>query len=63
MHGRVDVIGADYTYREKRSIGLDVTYVQFGDGEFTAEDVPGFGDVSGEYTKNYALVFGISTKR
>ena len=54
--------GVEYKYREKRSIGFDLTYIQFGDGEFTAKDVPGVGNISGKYTENYALMFGISTK-
>lgn len=55
-------LGVEYKYREKRSIGFDLTYIQFGDGEFTARDVPGVGNINGKYTENYALMFGISTK-
>jgi long-chain fatty acid transport protein len=54
--------GFEYKYREKRSVGFDLTYIQLGDGKFTAEDVPGVGNIRGEYTKNYAVMFGISTK-
>ena len=54
-------LGVEYKYREKRSIGLDVTYIDLGDGEFS-QNVPGVGNISGKYTDNYALMFGISTK-
>lgn len=56
-------LGFEYKYHKKeRSVGFDVTYMQFGDGEFAAEGVPVVGNITGEYTKNYALMFGISNK-
>ncbi len=40
----------------------DVTYIQFGDGKFTARDVPLVGDIRGKYTTNWGLVFGLGMK-
>lgn len=55
-------LGFEYQYRENRSVAFDVTYIQFGDGKFTAHNIPGVGDIEGEYATNYGIVFGIGTK-
>jgi hypothetical protein len=56
-------LGFEYKYREARSISFDVTYIQFGEGKFTAYDVPVVGsDIEGKSTTNYGLVFGLGTK-
>ncbi len=54
-------LGLEHKFGNQRSVAFDVTYIQFGDGEFSVEDVPLAGDIEGEYTTNYGLVFGIST--
>jgi len=53
-------LGIKYDFDKMRSVALDVTYIQFGDGEFTAENVPVAGDIKGEFTTSYALVYSIS---
>ena len=55
-------LGVEYEYRKDRSVAFDLTYVQLGDGKYTAQDVPVVGDIEGKYTTNYALVIGIGTK-
>jgi long-chain fatty acid transport protein len=55
-------LGFEYAYRKGRSVSFDVTYIQFGEGKFTAHDVPNAGDIQGEYTTNYGLAFGLGTK-
>jgi long-chain fatty acid transport protein len=55
-------IGLEYKYRMERSVSFNVTYMHFGDGKFTAQDVPIAGNIEGEYTKNYALAFGLGLK-
>lgn len=55
-------MGFEYQMANDRSVAFDVTYIQFGDGEFTEENVPLAGTVTGKYTTNYGLIFGISTQ-
>jgi long-chain fatty acid transport protein len=55
-------LGFEYKYRKNRSVSFDVTYIQFGEGKFTAHDVPLAGDISGKYTTNWGLVFGLGMK-
>ncbi|NOR67292.1 MAG: hypothetical protein GQ528_08045 [Woeseiaceae bacterium] len=54
-------VGIKHQFNERRSLGLDVTFIQFGDGEFEISDAPIVGDIKGEYDKNYGVSFGIST--
>lgn len=54
-------LGLEYKLRNDRTVSFDVTYLQFGDGRFEVKDVPRAGDIEGEYTTNYALVFGVGT--
>ncbi len=54
-------LGLEYQIRKGRSISFDLTYLQFGDGKFT-QDIPTGGEIQGEYTTNYAIVFGIGTQ-
>jgi long-chain fatty acid transport protein len=55
-------LGFDYAYRKNRSVAVDLTYIQFGDGEYTAEDVPLAGTIEGKYTSNYGLLLGLGMK-
>lgn len=55
-------LGLEYQLTNSRRVAFDVTYMQFGDGEFTETNVPLAGTVTGEYTTNYGIVFGISTQ-
>lgn len=55
-------LGVEHWLKKTRSLTFDLTYIQFGDGEFAVEGIPLVGDIEGEYTTNYALVFGIGTK-
>jgi long-subunit fatty acid transport protein len=52
-------VGVEHDFT-RRSLAVDVTYLQFGDGEFKVDDAPLVGDIEGEYDKNYGLVLGIS---
>ena len=54
-------LGFEYEYRKGRSVAFDVTYIQFGEGKFTASNVPVAVDIQGKYTSNYGLVFGLGT--
>lgn len=55
-------LGFEYAYRKGRSVALDVTYIRFGDGKFTVEDVPLAGEIEGKDTTSYGLVFGLGMK-
>jgi len=54
-------LGLEYQIGKRRSISFDLTYLQFGDGKFI-QDTPTGDEIQGEYTTNYAIVFGIGTK-
>ncbi len=55
-------LGCEYKYQQNRSVAFDVTYIQYGEALFTADDVPVAGDIEVKYTTNYGLVFGLATK-
>jgi len=55
-------LGYEYSFRKNRSVSLDVTYVQLGDGKYSIKDVPVAGDIEGRYTCNNALVFSAGVK-
>jgi len=55
--------GVDHQFNERRflkSLAVDITYFQFGDGEFKINDAPLVGDIEGEYDKNFGLALSIS---
>lgn len=54
-------LGAEHKFVSGRRLSFDLTYIQFGDGKFRVEDAPLAGEISGEYTKNYGLVFDVGT--
>ena len=53
-------VGVGHQFNERRSLAVDITYFQFGDGEFKINDAPLVGDIEGEYDKNYGLGLSIS---
>lgn len=53
--------GVEHTFNEKRRVAVDITYFQFGDGEFRVDNAPIVGDIEGEYDTNYGVALGIST--
>jgi long-chain fatty acid transport protein len=55
-------LGFEYEYKKDRSVAIDLTYIQFGDGKFKVKDAPVVGDIEGEYTRNYGLALGIGMK-
>jgi long-chain fatty acid transport protein len=55
-------LGCEYAFKMHRSVALDMTYVQLGEGKYTVQDVPLADDIEGRYTTNYALVFGLGVK-
>ncbi len=54
--------GVEHQLKSKRKVDVDITYFQFGDGEFTNLNVPVAGTISGEYDTHYgvALSIGVS---
>jgi len=52
--------GVGYQFNDRRSLAVDLTYMDLGDGEFEVSTAPVFDGIQGEYTKHYALVLGIS---
>lgn len=52
--------GVEHTFKSKRTLAVDLTYIQFGDGKFTT-DVPIIGSISGEYTTNYGISLSVSS--
>lgn len=53
--------GIEHEFESKRRVAVDITYFQFGDGEFSRMDVPIVGSISGEYETNYGVLFGVSS--
>jgi long-chain fatty acid transport protein len=52
--------GVEHAFRSGRKVAVDLTYYQFGDGEFTV-NAPVVGSISGEYVTNYGISLGVST--
>lgn len=52
--------GIEHAFPSGRKVAVDLTYFQFGDGEFTV-DVPVVGSISGEYDTHYGISLGVST--
>jgi long-chain fatty acid transport protein len=52
--------GVEHELKSKRKVAVDLTYFQFGDGEFTVTD-PVVGTISGEYTTNYGVMLAVSS--
>ncbi|MEE8414724.1 MAG: outer membrane protein transport protein [Desulfobacterales bacterium] len=53
--------GVEHAFRNKRKVAVDLTYFQFGDGEFAVSNVPVVGSIRGEYETNYGISLGVST--
>lgn len=52
--------GVEHEFKSKRTAAVDITYLQFGDGEFTVSDVPVVESIRGEYTTNYGVLLSVS---
>ena len=55
--------GVGHQFKDRRflrSLAVDITYFQFGDGEFKVNDAPLVGDIEGEYDKNFGLALSIA---
>ena len=52
--------GVEYAFTEKRRLAVDINYFQFGDGDFTATDVPIVGSISGTYDSNYGIALAVA---
>jgi len=52
--------GVEHTFKSKRKLAVDVTYLQFGDGEFTTPSEPGVNTINGIYDTNYGISLGVS---
>jgi long-chain fatty acid transport protein len=54
--------GVEHEFKNKRKVAVDITYLQFGDGEFTTSNVPAVGGtISGKYDKNYGIALSVGT--
>jgi long-chain fatty acid transport protein len=53
--------GVEHEFKSKRKVTVDISYFQFGDGEFTVSDVPVVGSISGEYETNYGILLSVAT--
>jgi long-chain fatty acid transport protein len=53
--------GVEHEFKSGRKVAVDLTYFQFGDGEFTASNVPVVGSISGEYETNYGVALSVGT--
>jgi long-subunit fatty acid transport protein len=51
---------AEHEFKSGRKVAVDLTYFQFGDGEFTA-NAPVVGTISGEYETNYGVSLSVGT--
>ncbi len=52
--------GVEHALRNNRSLAVDISYFQFGDGEFSVSNVPVVNSISGEYDTNYGILLGVS---
>ena len=52
--------GVEHAFRSGRKVAVDITYFQFGDGEFTVNK-PVVGSISGEYDTNYGISLAVFT--
>lgn len=59
--------GVKHTFGGQRSLAVDITYFQFGDGEVVIENAQlgnnVIGDITGEYDEHYGILFSISITR
>jgi long-chain fatty acid transport protein len=53
--------GVEHEFKSKRKVAVDLTYFQFGDGEFTSLNVPVAGTISGEYETHYGVSLSVAT--
>jgi long-subunit fatty acid transport protein len=51
--------GVEHTFRSGRKTAVDLTYFQFGDGEFTVDETL-VGTISGKYETDYGILLGIA---
>lgn len=52
--------GVEYLFSKHRSLAVDITYYDLGDGKVTVGNPPVFGDIQVEYDKNYAIALSIA---
>ena len=52
--------GVEHTFSSGRKVAVDLTYFQFGDGEFTV-NAPVVGIISGKSDTNYGILLGVGT--
>jgi long-chain fatty acid transport protein len=52
--------GVEHAFSSGRKVAVDLTYYQFGDGEFTV-NAPVVGSISGEYVTHYGVSIGVAT--
>ncbi len=51
--------GVEHTFRSGRKTAVDLTYFQFGDGEFTVDKTL-VGTISGKYETDYGILLGVA---
>jgi len=55
-------LGFEYNYWKDWTVAIDLTYIQFGDQEYSSPTIPAIGEVKGKYTTNYGILLGIGLK-
>jgi long-chain fatty acid transport protein len=53
--------GVEHEFNSGRKVAVDLTYFQFGDGEFTVANPVLGGTISGEYETNYGVSLSVGT--
>jgi long-chain fatty acid transport protein len=54
--------GVEHAFRSGRMVSVDLTYFQFGDGEFTVANIPAVGGtISGEYETHYGVSLSVAS--
>jgi opacity protein-like surface antigen len=52
--------GVEHALKSGRKVSVDITYFQFGDGEFTTTG-PIVGTISGEYDTHYGVSLSVAS--
>ena len=53
-------VGLEWQWRDTRTVNANLNYMKVGDAPTTTPDIPGFGTVSGRYTKRSTVFLEIS---
>jgi len=53
--------GVEHAFKSGRKVSVDITYFQFGDGEFTVNAPVAGGTISGEYDTHYGVSLSVAS--